>query len=75
MTIEHADISDGLTPERRTRILRNRASNFQLNPEYEQLLTRIEKDPAYADTISPAMRMSLGMYENDKTAANDTDLT
>ncbi|MFI2633931.1 hypothetical protein ACH5A2_26670 [Streptomyces collinus] len=67
----HHHLPDGLTPERRAHVLRNRADNFQPNPEFDQAIERMEKDPEYAETISPTTRMALGYYADDKAAHDD----
>ncbi|MFF3894658.1 hypothetical protein ACFYY3_15985 [Streptomyces sp. NPDC001812] len=71
MTDNHQNIADGLTPENRARVIQSRADNYQHNPQYEQLLARIDKDPTYGDTITPTLRLALATYENDKAAHED----
>lgn len=71
MTDRHANISDGLTPENRARVIQSRADNYVPNPEYDQALARMDKEPSYADTLTPHMRLCLGTYANDKAAHED----
>lgn len=67
----HGNVPDGLTPERHAHLIRGRAENFQPNPEYDAVLDLMAKDPAYADSLTPTMRMAIGLYANDKAAHQD----
>ncbi|MEU0221139.1 hypothetical protein ABZ281_41660 [Streptomyces sp. NPDC006265] len=71
MTDQHTDIADGLTPERRAHVIRGRAENHVPNPGYDQILADMAKDPGYADTLTPHMRLALATYANDKAAHDD----
>ncbi|MCF1645986.1 hypothetical protein [Streptomyces indiaensis] len=67
----HQNIPADLTPERRAHLLRNRADNYTPKPEYDRALEQMAKDPAYADSLTPTMRMSLAYYADDKAAHDD----
>ncbi|MFE9922283.1 hypothetical protein ACFYQA_12020 [Streptomyces sp. NPDC005774] len=71
MTDQHTDIAEGLTPERRAHVLQGRASNYTPDPGYDRILADMAKDPGYADTLTPHLRLCVSTYANDKAAHED----
>lgn len=53
------------------RIVGARADAFQRDEGMEALISRIDKDPAVSETLTPQLRISLGYYEDARSAHAD----